>query len=156
MKQTIIVNLTLFTAIYAKGQLVDLELAKTVAKNFYSNSIIYSIHAIDLKRVFLLKDNFIEQKSNPDSINEPMFALPDYFEALNITIGFLYLSNISTGISNNFYNSNIKLFPNPTNRFITIEFLETLQNYTLEIHNSLGQLIIQKESSNQTEKIIVN
>ncbi len=71
----------------------------------------------------------------------------------NNTVGFLNSYKITVGIKKDLSVLKSKIYPNPTNRFITIEFSETPQNYTLEIHNNLGQLIIQKQSSNQIEKI---
>ncbi len=49
----------------------------------------------------------------------------------------------------------MNIFPNPTNDVINIETGDR-QNKIYEIHNVLGQIILQKNSSSSSEKINVS
>ena len=67
----------------------------------------------------------------------------------NTFIGFLNLSSVSTGLSENFYNSNINIFPNPTRNTINID----VSNYSsaikkIEFYSVLGKKILECQFQN--------
>ena len=65
----------------------------------------------------------------------------------NTNIGFLYLSDIYTGIFKNYYNSNIKIFPNPTNKILNIEKRNFLVK-RIEIYSIWGNKVFECEYCN--------
>jgi hypothetical protein len=56
------------------------------------------------------------------------------------------------------YNNTIKIFPNPTNDHITIDYgnFENMNGYELTIENSLGQQLFQTNISQQTDYLSLN
>ena len=61
---------------------------------------------------------------------------------------------VSTTIQHDF--NSYSIYPNPTERYLTIDFSKNQQNYIIEVRNNIGQLLIQKESYSAKEKIDLN
>ena len=71
-------------------------------------------------------------------------------------IGFLSPEVILTNIKfieNDFI---IKVFPNPTQQYLNIEFYKEPHNYFIELYNNFGQCLLKKESANKIEQIDLN
>jgi hypothetical protein len=66
-----------------------------------------------------------------------------YDNQLSCSDSSKYTVNISTGIKN-IKNSNIKIYPNPTNNIINIEGLNKNENNTIQIFDVQGKLVITK------------
>ncbi len=73
-------------------------------------------------------------------------------DTVNITF------NDCTGLDEVEGNLNVNLYPNPANNFVTIEVLDKLnsENVTLEILNSIGQVVASKSIENAKEQIIMD
>ena len=69
----------------------------------------------------------------------------------------LYNGNI-TGFNPVTYNNTIKIFPNPTNDHITIDYgnFATMNGYQLKIENSLGQQLFQTNITQQSDYLSLN
>uniref|UniRef100_UPI0032176F75 InlB B-repeat-containing protein n=1 Tax=uncultured Draconibacterium sp. TaxID=1573823 RepID=UPI0032176F75 len=50
-------------------------------------------------------------------------------------------------------NDQIKIYPNPTHQFLTIEFVNSYGHYHYELYDNIGRLIIQGETGNKLGKI---
>jgi hypothetical protein len=74
------------------------------------------------------------------------------YETITVTDTLVINMGI-TGFNPITYNNTIKIFPNPTNDHITIDYgnLASLNGYQLKIINSLGQQVFQSNISQQTD-----
>jgi hypothetical protein len=71
----------------------------------------------------------------------------------------LYNSNMGiTGFNPATYNNTIKIYPNPANNHITIDYgnFATMNGYQLKIENSLGQQLFQTNITQQTDYLSLN
>jgi len=76
-----------------------------------------------------------------------------------ITVTDTLLINMGiTGFNPVNYNNTIKVFPNPANNHITIDYgnFATLNGYQLKIENSLGQQLFQTNITQQTDYLSLN
>jgi hypothetical protein len=77
----------------------------------------------------------------------------------NITVTDTLLINMGiTGFNPVIYNNTIKIFPNPANDHITIDYgnFATMNGYQLKIENSLGQQLFQTNITQQTDYLSLN
>jgi hypothetical protein len=77
----------------------------------------------------------------------------------NITVTDTLLINMGiTGFNPVTYNNTIKIFPNPANNHITIDYgnFATLNGYQLKIENSIGQQVFQTNITQQTDYLSLN
>ena len=77
----------------------------------------------------------------------------------NITVTDTLLINMGiTGFNPITYNNTIKIFPNPANNHITIDYgnFATMNGYQLKIENSLGQQLFQTNITQQTDYLSLN
>jgi hypothetical protein len=77
----------------------------------------------------------------------------------NITVTDTLLINMGiTGFNPITYNNTIKIFPNPTNDHITIDYgnFASLNGYQLKIENSLGQQVFQTNINQQSNYLSLN
>ena len=77
----------------------------------------------------------------------------------NITVTDTLLINMGiTGFNPVTYNNTIKIFPNPANNHITIDYgnFATMNGYQLKIENSLGQQLFQTNITQQTDYLSLN
>jgi hypothetical protein len=77
----------------------------------------------------------------------------------NITVTDTLLINIGiTGFNPVTFNNIIKIFPNPANNHITIDYgnISTMNGYQLKIENSLGQQLFQANITQQTDYLSLN
>ena len=77
----------------------------------------------------------------------------------NITVTDTLLINMGiTGFNPVTYNNTIKIFPNPANNHITIDYgnFANLNGYQLKIENSLGQQLFQTNITQQTDYLSLN
>jgi hypothetical protein len=77
----------------------------------------------------------------------------------NITVTDTLLINMGiTGFNPITYNNTIKIFPNPTNDHITIDYgnFASLNGYQLKIENSLGQQVFQTNITQQSNYLSLN
>jgi hypothetical protein len=76
-----------------------------------------------------------------------------------ITVTDTLLINMGiTGFNPVTYNNTIKIFPNPANNHITIDYgnFATMNGYQLKIENSLGQQLFQTNITQQTDYLSLN
>ena len=76
-----------------------------------------------------------------------------------ITVTDTLLINMGiTGFNPVTYNNTIKIFPNPANNHITIDYgnFATMNGYQLKIENSLGQELFQTNITQQTDYLSLN
>ncbi|MEO6884569.1 MAG: T9SS type A sorting domain-containing protein, partial [Bacteroidia bacterium] len=60
---------------------------------------------------------------------------------------------VNTGIATNNLINSFNVFPNPNNGNFEVDFsVSNMDNYTIEIHNAIGQLVYQEYLSNYTGK----
>jgi len=52
--------------------------------------------------------------------------------------------------------NNIRIYPNPTEEYLNIEFNKEPQNYFIELYNNIGQCVIQQKSKNKKVQIDLN
>lgn len=64
-----------------------------------------------------------------------------------------YLENITTVGLENITNSNFGIFPNPTNKIITIQNSEVAQKYSVELYSVLGEQVYVKTSKKESLNI---
>ena len=76
-------------------------------------------------------------------------------DATNYDSFYNLLSLTGTDIEE-YSNSTIKIYPNPTHQFLNIEFATMPDKYKYELFNNTGQCIIKRESSNRLEQINLN
>ncbi len=76
-------------------------------------------------------------------------------DATNYDSFYNLLSLTGTDIEE-YSNSIIKIYPNPTHQFLNIEFATMPDKYKYELFNNMGQCIIKRESSNRLEQINLN
>ena len=77
----------------------------------------------------------------------------------NITVTDTLLINMGiTGFNPVTYNNTIKIFPNPANNHITIDYgnFVIMNGYQLKIENSLGQQLFQTNITQQTDYLSLN
>ena len=77
----------------------------------------------------------------------------------NITVTDTLLINMGiTGFNPVTYNNTIKIFPNPANNHITIDYgnFATMNGYQLKIENSIGQQLFQTNITQQTDYLSLN
>ena len=82
--------------------------------------------------------------SNPT--NELGYGIPDFNLALNTA-----LLNVNSLTNNTFL-----LYPNPANETITISFPSRFESATFAVYNTIGQLILTKNLTNQNSKVELN
>ena len=75
------------------------------------------------------------------------FSLPPFHKNKNHTC-----------YNRNIYNTSFKIFPNPANNHITIDYgnFATMNGYQLKIENSLGQQLFQTNITQQTDYLSLN
>ena len=78
--------------------------------------------------------------------NELGYGIPDFNLALNTA-----LLNVNSSANNAFL-----LFPNPANETITISFPSRFESATFSVYNTIGQLILTKNLTNQNSKVELN
>ncbi len=78
--------------------------------------------------------------------NELGYGIPDFNLALNNA-----LLNVNSSANNAFL-----LFPNPANETITISFPSRFESATFSVYNTIGQLILTKNLTNQNSKVELN
>ncbi len=69
------------------------------------------------------------------------------------SLGFLSNYKIKTNSIDLKNNTVINFYPNPTNNWLGIELQFDPKEYTIEFHNNLGQLKLQKKSTARIERI---
>ena len=79
------------------------------------------------------------------------------FQTITVTDTLLINMGI-TGFNPVAYNNTIKIFPNPANDHITIDYgnYSTMNGYQLKIENSLGQQLFQTNITQQTDYLSLN
>jgi hypothetical protein len=79
------------------------------------------------------------------------------YETITVTDTLLINMGI-TGFNPVTYNNTIKIFPNPTNDHITIDYgnFASLSGYQLRIENSLGQQVFQTNITQQSDYLSLN
>jgi hypothetical protein len=118
----------------------DTSLFYTYVTNF-TPGINYYWHGKDLTIISGQGTDSVKVKWNKIGANQILCEFSSsqtrciYTSALNITI--------TTGI-NDIKNSNIKIYPNPTNNIINIEGLNKNENSTIQIFDVQGKLVITK------------
>jgi hypothetical protein len=71
---------------------------------------------------------------------------------INTTRSNIKRGSMTTTI-NDFLNTNIIVYPNPANNYITIQQPQFLKASTISIYNALGELVYQTSSTNLSETI---
>jgi len=97
---------------------------------------------------------WLRANNAPDS-----FILKDY--AYNISPDESIIAGDTNFISSSIYNNSaddksIKIFPNPTNDKFTIQLGNKDVSYNLEILNTLGQVVLNKQITNPVEQIDIS
>ncbi len=90
----------------------------------------------------------INEESNLDNLQLAVQEGSAWFD--NVAI---YKPIAVSSKKNELINNSIKIFPNPANDILNIQFLSIQKNYEIEFYNNLGQQILHKESSNRLEEL---
>jgi hypothetical protein len=143
---------------YINGQLNN-SIPKTGLANNNNNPLRFGANS-------LLNNNWFHGKLDDIGIWNRALSQQEVTELYNgnicyqtITVTDTLLINMGvTGFNPVAYNNTIKIFPNPANDHITIDYgnYSTMNGYQLKIENSLGQQLFQTNITQQTDYLSLN